>query len=329
MFWRQNHGMPGSVELHHKAAEAAALQAGVISHDQLVRILGWNRNAIRTQIDARRWQRIFDGVYAVTTGDLPIESLWWAAHLRCGDASALFGESALQAWRIKAPSQPIEMSVPFTANGRASGLIIHRSRSPLATRIPRGLPPALLPQFAVLVVSNRLEPADVMDLISSALQRGRVSADQIERAMRETRVKHRTLILELLDEIRGGATTPLEIAGVRRILKAHGLPTGQGQVREQISGKTVIRDRLVLGLIIEFDGRLGHSDPGGRFRDLDRDNLAVLTGRPTLRFGWTDVHENPCKAADQVADTLTRLGSGPTLVRCSRSCRSKFLATPR
>lgn len=270
--------MSGSVELHHDAAAAAALQAGVISHDQLVRILGWTKGAIRTQLEAHRWQRIFDGVYAVTTGDLPIESLWWAAHLRCGETSALFGESALQAWRIKAPSQPIEIAVPFTASARASGLIIHRSRNPLATRIPRGLPPALLPQFAVLVVSNRLEPTDMMDLISSALQKGRVSADQVERAMRETRVKHRKLILELLDEFRGGATTPLEIVGVRRILKAHGLPTGQGQVREQTSGRTVIRDRLVGGLIIEFHGRLGHSDPGGRFRDLNRDNLAVLTG---------------------------------------------------
>jgi hypothetical protein len=184
------------------------------------------------------------------------------------------------------------------------------------------LPPAVVPQLAVLMVSNRLEPAEVMGLVSSALQKGKVSAEQIEWAMRGMRVKHRKLILALLNEFRGGATTPLEIAGTRRILKAHGLPTGRGQVREQANGRSIIRDRVVGGVIIEFDGRLGHSDPGGRFRDLDRDNAAVLTGRPTLRFGWTDVYDHPCRAADQIAEALTRLGTNPNMEPCSAGCSS-------
>lgn len=169
-----------------------------------------------------------------------------------------------------------------------------------------------------------------MDLVSSACQKGKVSADQLERALGQTRVKHRKLIRELIEEIRGGATTPLEIAGVKRILKAHALPSGQGQVREHINGGAVVRDRLVLGLIIEFDGRLGHADPYGRFRDLDRDNAAVLSGRPTLRFGWTDVYENPCEAADQVGKALAVLGVRAELVRCSITCSSQLAAdSPR
>lgn len=316
--------MSASVELHRKATAAAASQGGVISRYQLVDVLGWTNRAVRAQLDAQRWQRVFDGVYAVTTGDLGMESRWWAAHLRLGEASALSGGSALQAWRIWTPGEPIEIAVPFTASARTPGLVIHRSRRPLVTRNPRGLPPTLLPQLAILTVSNRLDATGVMDLISSALQKGIVGADQLERAMRDVRLKHRRLILELLAEIRDGATTPLEIVGVRSILKAHGLPTGEGQVRERINGRTVIRDRVVFGLIIEFDGRLGHSDPRGRFRDLDRDNSAMLTGRPTLRFGWTDVHDNPCGAADQVVEALLRLGVSINPVPCSRECRSRF-----
>lgn len=321
--------MSGSIELHRRATAAAATQGGVVSRHQLVDILGWTDNAVRTQLDAKRWQRVFDGVYAVTTGDLGVESLWWAAHLRCGPASALSGESALQAWGIRAPGEPIEVAVPITASARTPGLVIHRSRHPTPARNPRGLPPTVLPQIAVLMVSNRLDAAGVMDLVSSANQKGRVSADQLERAMRTIRVKHRKLIVELLAEIREGSTTPLEIPGVRRILKAHRLPTGHGQVRERINGAVAIRDRLILGLIIEFDGRLGHADPRGRLRDLDRDNTAALTGRPTLRFGWTDVHENPCRAADQVVEALTRLGADIDPVRCSSGCRSRLFGSDR
>lgn len=80
MFWPQNHAMSGSVSLHNRATTAAAMRAGVISRDQLVHILGWTKGAVRTQLEARRWQTIFDGGYAVTTGELRIESLWWAAH---------------------------------------------------------------------------------------------------------------------------------------------------------------------------------------------------------------------------------------------------------
>ena len=162
-----------------------------------------------------------------------------------------------------------------------------------------------------------------MGLISSACQKGRVSADQIEQAMSRVQVKHRKLILALLDGIRGGATTPLEIAGTRNILRAHGLPEGSGQMRDRVGGRVVLRDRVISRLIIEFDGRLGHADPGGRFRDQDRDNAAVLTGRPTLRFGWNDVYDDPCQAADQVAEALMHLGTSTRLTPCSDSCSSR------
>ncbi len=315
--------MNGSVERHQLALSAASHQAGVISHHQLVTILGWPRNAVASQLKAHRWQRVFDGVYAVTTGDLPIESLWWAAHLCRGPASALCATSALQAWGARRREPPIELAVPIQASARTPGLVIHRHRQPLASRSPRGLPPAVVLPLAIVTQSNRMDPADVLDQISSACQQGKVSPDQIERAMRGRRVRHRGLIRELLCEIGGGATTPLEIAGVRRILKAHGLPTGQGQVRERTNGRTVIRDRVVHGLIIEFDGRLGHANATGRFRDLDRDNAATLTGRPTLRFGWTDVNERPCRAADQVAAALELMGQTVPVRRCGDHCDSE------
>jgi hypothetical protein len=316
--------MTGSVERHQRALAAAAQQGGVVSHRQLVAFLGWPPSAIRTQLDAARWQRVFDGVYAVTTGELSVQTRWWAAHLRCGEASVLCDSSALQAWGLRRPELPIEIAVPLTASVRTPGLVVHRYGPPLAVRSPRGSPPTVGLPHAILSVSNRLDPPEVMDLVSTACQQGRVTVEQIARAMRGKRVRHRRLIEELLAEIHGGSTTPLEIAGVRRILKAHGLPIGRGQVRERTPSSVLFRDRVVEGVIIEFDGRLGHADARSRFRDLDRDNAATLTGRPTLRFGWADVHAKQCRAADQVALALSNLGRQVSMTRCGERCVSTF-----
>lgn len=42
------------------------------------------------------------------------------------------------------------------------------------------------------------------------------------------------------------------------------------------------------GLLIELDGRIGHTGDG-RFRDMRRDNAAATDGLATLRYGWHDV----------------------------------------
>ena len=85
----------------------------------------------------------------------------------------------------------------------------------------------------------------------------------------------------------------------------------------------MIRDRVIGKLLIEFDGRVGHADATGRFRDLNRDNAALVSGRPTLRFGWVDVHEYPCAAADQVAHVLNLLEIPFDMAACKPLCQSE------
>ncbi|HEV8527140.1 MAG TPA: hypothetical protein VGS60_06240, partial [Actinomycetes bacterium] len=45
-----------------------------------------------------------------------------------------------------------------------------------------------------------------------------------------------------------------------------------------------------------------------RFRDMRRDNAAVVRGEHPLRYGWFDVDERPCDVAAQVALVLARNG---------------------
>ncbi|WP_197429858.1 hypothetical protein [Auraticoccus cholistanensis] len=71
--------------------------------------------------------------------------------------------------------------------------------------------------------------------------------------------------------------------------------------------------------MVELDGRF--HEGAGRFRDMRRDNLAMLSGQRTLRFGWPDVTQRPCEAASQVATLLVDGGWGGLFRRCRR-CRS-------
>jgi hypothetical protein len=301
-------------------------QAGVVGASQLL-ASGWTHPEIRNQLRGQRWRRLLPGIYATYTGEPTIESWWWAAHLYCGEESALGGASALQAWGVTAKGLPVEIDVPWNKRiDSVEGLMtIHRRRTPRPVRSRRNLPPAVVAHEAVLDVVDTFDSGqDLAGLIAKACQSGAASPEQIERGLKaRTRHRHRAVIGKLLEAVRGGATSVLEIDGVNNILKAHGLPTGTGQAVERQDGQTVRRDRRIdpFGLVLEFDGRLGHSDADGQFRDMHRDNAVMLTMRPTLRYGWVDVQFLACEAAAQIARILTNLGWTGTLESCGKNCR--------
>ena len=67
--------------------------------------------------------------------------------------------------------------------------------------------------------------------------------------------------------------------------------------------------------VVELDGRAAHPD---RFRDMRRDNRAVVAGRAPLRYGYRDVREQPCATAVQVGTVLSGRGWRGRLRRCRR-----------
>jgi hypothetical protein len=74
------------------------------------------------------------------------------------------------------------------------------------------------------------------------------------------------------------------------------------------------------GLLVELDGRDGHSDVG-RFRDMNRDNLHALLDELTLRYGWFDVSGRACAVAYQVYRALIRGGYTQPFRPCAH-CRT-------
>ncbi|MDX6263738.1 MAG: hypothetical protein QOH84_5426, partial [Kribbellaceae bacterium] len=73
------------------------------------------------------------------------------------------------------------------------------------------------------------------------------------------------------------------------------------------------------GLIVELDGRVGHSDALSRWRDMGRDNAAATSGKLTLRFGYQLV-SHPCETATQVVAALHHRGWIGTPRPCSSTC---------
>ncbi len=135
-----------------------------------------------------------------------------------------------------------------------------------------------------------------------------------------TRLRWRSELAELLTDDSGGLNSILEVRYHRDVERPHGLPNTTRQAPSRQGGHRQYRDVLyeAYRTVIELDGRLAH--PGDtRWRDIHRDNAAALDGITTLRYGWFDVTQTPCRVAAEIAMVLA--GRGFTGARpCSSRC---------
>ena len=313
---------PGAAS-HDIACEQAASQAGVISRDQLL-LIKWTPAMWRTHLRAQRWQLLFPGTYLTVTGEPPPQAWWWSACLYAGESSFLYGDSALQAWKVLPVDSEIHVGVPLKRRVRAQPkLTIHRSAAvPPDRPCPAGTPSSQLIPAALLDARAERNRTAVASLVSGALQAGRTSAKAI-RAELEDRQRYgfRAEVEAVIAEHETGITTSIEGALVKNVLRPHGLPEGDAQAREFVKGALQIRDRIIEEvLVIETDGRRGHADPHSRFRDRRRDNHVTGTNRRTLRFGIEDVNEFACHTARHVANELFALGWNGFPEKCGEQC---------
>lgn len=314
-----------SRERHDVAVRIAAGQAGVVSRQQLL-TAGWSHDMIRHQLAARRWRSIERGAYLTYTGEPTVHSWWWVAHLLAGQRSSLFGWSALQAWGVRPPSLPVLIGVPWRSGFHAEHeqIRVIRSRLTRPARIPTSSPPAAELTYATLDATQSLRRgSDVAALVTEVCRSTAATPGKFTYAMTTyKRLKHRKLLLEVVEAAAEGAESVLEVDADALVFKPHGLPAGRRQVPSENAGVWSRRD-LVLEdykFIVEFDGRLGHADPNSRLRDFRRDNAALAAGYITHRYGWQDVHETPCQVAAQIAQTLRTRGWTAPFTRCGPAC---------
>jgi hypothetical protein len=95
-------------------------------------------------------------------------------------------------------------------------------------------------------------------------------------------------------------------------------------VRDRAGAGVVYRDVLYdCGLVVELDGRLFHDTTEQRDRDLERDLDAAVTHLLTVRLGWGQVFDRPCRTATRLGLLLGRRGWAGGAQRCGPTCTAR------
>jgi very-short-patch-repair endonuclease len=294
----------------------ANAQADVVTREQAIG-LGLSRHTLGRLTTQGQWQRLAPGVFVTHNGTVGWGSLAWAGVLLGGSDARLGGTAAAHGHGLLEDAPvPVEVLVPYgsPARSRLHWVFVHErpgARSPRST----GSPPRLPVPDTVLDLCEGASARRVEDLVTRAVQKHLTTPANLRRALhRRSRHSRRQLLTELLAEVGEGAESPLELRYLRDVERRHGLPAGKRQRRTVSPGR---RDVLYPDhrVVVELDGRLGHEGEG-QFRDMARDNAALLEQLVTMRFGFGDVAGEPCRVAAQVAQVLGQRGWLGLFQRC-------------
>lgn len=301
-------------------------QAGVVARSQLLD-LGLRPHDIARLLRQRRLSPVHPGVFVDHTGRPTWTQLAWAAVLVCRhqnagaeESSALAGEACLRATEgAEGPTAvPIEVVVHTARRLRPpDGIRIVRSAQTLA-RVRWHLAPPRVPyEHAVATVaSRRRRMVDVVAELARPVGARRTTPARVAAYVESLpRLQRRAELLSVLHDLGSGTCSALEHGYFTRVERAHGLPAANRQERGRSRTGLVYRDATYGAQIVELDGRGWHDSLEQRDRDADRDLLAAVSGRSTVRLSWGQVFDRPCWTARQVAHLL---GVSPR--RCGPGC---------
>ncbi|GAA1399022.1 hypothetical protein [Luteococcus peritonei] len=303
-----------SAAVHHTVAvpdelvRLAHAQAGVITREQACHWL--SVDVLRRLLTKGTWARLSSGVYLTHAGEPSRAACHWAALLAGGQGACLALHTAAELWDLEEPSTPLQVHLPYPARRAAvPGVEFRSTRRPI--RSTGTLARTTLASTVLDLCEH--EPERALSVVTKAVNRGIPPARLRQELALYRRMPGRRLLDDLLEDVQDGAVSPLELRYLRDVERAHGLPRGQRQhVRR---GR--IRDVKYGALLVELDGRLGHTGEGA-FRDMYRDNEHLLGGEFTLRFGWWDCEHRPCETAWVVHRGLLMVGERSEAHGCRR-----------
>jgi hypothetical protein len=263
---------------------------------------------IKANVRARRWTRLFRGVYATFSGAPSRPSLVWAAVLRAGTGAVLSHHTAAEVQGLIDPSTgPIHVTVPASrAVDRIPGVIVHRSRRLAVSRHPsRALPQTRLEETVLDLTQAASTLDEAMGWLARAVGSRLTTPDRIATAVAlRGRVRWRRPLLAALTDVDDGCHSLLELRYLNRVERPHGLPKADRQspttgVRRRYRDVHYRRYRTV----VELDGRVAHPEYL-KGRDRRRNNAETEAGNQPLTYGWSDVEDWPCESAVQVGAVL-------------------------
>lgn len=300
-------------------------QHGVVARSQAL-ASQLSPGTVRHHLRAGRWQRLSGGVYATFTGPLSRPARLWAAVLAAGPGALLSHETAAElAGLTDEPSAEIHVTVPTNRNFRSPpGVRVHFSIRTVDAAHPTRLPPQTTVEQTVIDLTQAANTADqAIGWPIRACARRLTTVDRLRKAFAtRKKLRWRGPLDAVLEDVESGCQSMLELAYLRHVERAHGLPSAQRQVSRTRRGGRWYDDVVYVDYctIVELDGQAAHP-ADARGRDMARDNEAMAAGLWTLRYTTADVATRACELALAVASVLRRNGWRGRLRRCGKRCR--------
>jgi very-short-patch-repair endonuclease len=323
--WRSFAPMPTLVRMR-ELGELGRRQAGVVTRQQAL-ACGMTVEQIRTRLRTRRWRRLFAGVYATFTGEIPHEAVLWAAVLSAGAGAVLSHQTAAALVGLDGTGTPgcaIHVTVPRGRRvQRRSGVALHVSARVDAARHPTRTPPQTRVEETVVDLTQTAPDLDAaLSWIIRACAARLTTVDRLRATLAQRRkLRWRAELCATVDDVRLGSHSLLELRYLRDVERRHALPDGVRQRPRWRPGGRWYDDVCYpeYATAVELDGRAAHPEHRRR-RDRKRDNAHVVAGGRVLHYDLADVTESPCDVAAEVAMVLRRNGWPGTPKLCRPHC---------
>lgn len=303
-------------------------QDGVVSRAQLAEA-GCEPHDVERLLRRRELVVALPGVYVDHNGPRMWNQRAWIAVLACWPA-ALAGASALRAesgpgLRGFDERTPIEVAVDVARTVRDKPDVRVRRMAGFAARTRwNAAPPRVRYEEAVLdVVAGMPREWDRIEACAGAVRSRCTTTDRLAAALAARhRFPGRRWLSAVLADVSAGAASVLEHGYLVRVERAHRLPTADRQRPDHVDGGRIYRDvpYPVYRLCVELDGRFDHTALADRDRDLDRDLETAIDAVTTVRLGWGQVYERPCRTAVRVGRLLQLGGWEGAPTPCSPGC---------
>src|SRR4051794_20566159 len=293
----QNDEHPGRPWLHGVASRRELLAAGERSA------------AIQARIEAGRYLRLYEGVYAIGHAELTVAGRRRAIVLACGPRAVLSHRSAAGAWGIR-PDGAARWDVTVRkASAVAPDAPVRVYRHPTLRDeevadldgIPTTTVARTLLDLAAVVAPHHLrravERADELELFDLTALRATLAAHP----RRPGRGRLAAIVAQM-EEADGERTRSDVEAAFLQLCADHGLPRPQANRRR--SGYE--RDFTWPGhsLIVEVDGYAFHRGRRAFASDRARDRAALRRGERVARFTAREVVSAPSAVAAEVRQLL-------------------------
>jgi hypothetical protein len=310
-------------QIPQELADVADGQCGIVTKTQAT-AAGLTRGVIASHVRYGRWQRLHPGVYATFTGRPDRLAVLWAAVLSAGSGAMLSYQTAAEVAGIVArPASVVHITIPGNRRvARTPGIVIHTSARAQAARHPARPPPQTRVEETLLDLAAAARTIDdACGWITRGLGSRLTTQDKLRRAFEQrAKIRWRAELTELLMPDAAGLHSLLERRYQRDVERPHGLPSARRQAKFRSGDHNEYRDALyaVYRTAVELDGDASHA-ADTRWWDVRRDNAAAADGIVTLRYGWFDVTQTPCRVAAEVAAVLAARGYAGARP-CSPSC---------